>query len=183
MDAEGGKPRRLTDETSEDFTPTWSRDGRWIYFSSKRSGSLQLWKMRSEGGEPVQLTRHGGFRGVESLDGKVVYYVQDKPGIYQVPVEGGDETVIIAGYNAGWPWWQNWAVADDGIYFIKQDSNGVAAIEFFNFATRQVRNVAPIGKINLHPLALAFSPDRRWFLYTQVDPGNTGNITMVENFR
>ena len=180
IDAEGGKPRRLTDETSEDWTPTWSRDGRWIYFSSKRSGSLQVWKMPVEGGEAVQVTRHGGLRGVESWDGKVVYYIQDKPGIFQVPVEGGDETVALASYNAGW---QNWAVADDGIYFIKQDPSGETAIDFFNFATRQTRDVAALGKVNLWFQALAFSPDRRWFLYTQVDQSNTTNITMVENFR
>src|SRR5262249_2733605 len=37
ISAEGGKPRRLTSEDSTDVVPSWSRDDRWIYFSSNRS--------------------------------------------------------------------------------------------------------------------------------------------------
>jgi Tol biopolymer transport system component len=28
-----------------------------------------------------------------------------------------------------------------------------------------------------------WAPDRQWILYTREDPGNKGNIMMVENFR
>jgi len=35
IDAEGGIPRRLTPETSDEHRPFWPRDGRWIYFGSK----------------------------------------------------------------------------------------------------------------------------------------------------
>ncbi|HKA21160.1 MAG TPA: protein kinase [Blastocatellia bacterium] len=179
IDAEGGKPRRISDETSDEVVPTWSHDGRWIYFGSNRNGGWQVWKIPTEGGKAVQVTRYGGLCTAESPDGKSVYYSKfGSPGIYQVPVDGGDETLVIAS-NAR----RNWAVADDGIYFITQDTGGEAAIECFNLATRRVRNVAALGKINLWLMALAVSPDRRWFLYTQVDPSNTGNITMVENFR
>ena len=30
--------------SSEESVPTWSRDGRWIYFSSTRSGANEIWK-------------------------------------------------------------------------------------------------------------------------------------------
>src|SRR6266853_595021 len=48
--------------------PRWSKDGRWIYFSSNTSGSTQLWKIPREGGVPVQITRGGGFAALESAD-------------------------------------------------------------------------------------------------------------------
>jgi eukaryotic-like serine/threonine-protein kinase len=35
---EGGAPRRITSEASDDVVPSWSSDGRWIYFSSNRTG-------------------------------------------------------------------------------------------------------------------------------------------------
>jgi Tol biopolymer transport system component/DNA-binding winged helix-turn-helix (wHTH) protein len=57
---EGGKPKRLTTETSSDVRPSWSRDGRWVYFGSNRSGAWQLWKVPSTGGQAVQLTERGG---------------------------------------------------------------------------------------------------------------------------
>jgi len=182
MDAEGGKPRRLTDETSDEDVPAWSHDGRWIYFCSNRSGSWQVWKIPAEGGVAVQLTKRGGFKCSESPDGKFVYYTQSNgAGIYRVPVEGGEETLVIDSYKAGWG---NFAVVEDGIYFIKQESSGgEAAIKFFNFATQQVGDVVALGKVNLWVFGLAVSPDRQWLLYTRVDQSNTGNITLVENFR
>ena len=42
-------------------SPSWSRDGKWIYFASDRSGEYQVWKMPAGGGEAVQLTRKGGY--------------------------------------------------------------------------------------------------------------------------
>jgi hypothetical protein len=41
---------RLTTDPAEDVVPSWSRDGNWIYFSSKRSGSPQIWRMPAAGG-------------------------------------------------------------------------------------------------------------------------------------
>ena len=56
----GGSPRRLTTNPAEDKWPYWSHDGKWIYFSSTRSGREEIWKMPSSGGEAVQITRNSG---------------------------------------------------------------------------------------------------------------------------
>ena len=70
--------RRLTDNPSDDMAPSWSRDGRWIYFASSRSGQLQLWKAPAEGSPAAQVTRKGGVLAVESLDGKFLYYAKGR---------------------------------------------------------------------------------------------------------
>ena len=83
VSASGGPPRRVTKASSEDVTPSWSRDGRWIYFSSNRSGQMQVWKVPSDGedaGSARQVTRRGGFAPIESTDGKYVYFAARRSG-------------------------------------------------------------------------------------------------------
>ncbi len=63
----GGKPKRLTNNAANDDAPTWSRDGRWIYFVSDRSGEWQVWKMpagerRSAAGDPERWLHGLGIR-------------------------------------------------------------------------------------------------------------------------
>ena len=41
----GGTPRRLTFDDTEGGTPTWTPDGQFVIFSSKRTGSHTLWRI------------------------------------------------------------------------------------------------------------------------------------------
>ena len=54
--ANGGKPVRMTTDPANDGDPSWSRDGRWIYFDSARTGEQQVWKIPADGGEAIQVT-------------------------------------------------------------------------------------------------------------------------------
>ena len=71
INAESRAQQNLTADTYEDMVPSWSRDGRWIYFSSTRGsdGEFQVWKMPVEGGQPIQVTKKGGWEAFESFDG------------------------------------------------------------------------------------------------------------------
>ena len=51
-----GAPRRLTDGKASDSSPRWSPDGRTLYFISTRSGSSQVWRLASSGGEAERVT-------------------------------------------------------------------------------------------------------------------------------
>ena len=180
INAEGGTPLPIVTDDSDNFVPSWSGDGRSIYFASNRTGESQVWRVPAEGGKAVQVTRQGGGLAFESLDGKYVYYRKDyTPGIWRVPVEGGEETQVFDTFNS--KLFGDWAVVNDGIYFINPDARDGVAIEFFNFATRQVKQVAGLGKVTIFEHCIAVSPDRRQILYTQ---GRiAGDIMLVENFR
>jgi hypothetical protein len=180
MSAEGGPPQRLTNGTSNSAVASWSRDGRWIYFASNRTGNWQVWKMPAEGGPAVQVTKKGGFTAFESYDGKTLYYAKGRtvPGLWKVPVEGGEETLVLEQLAAGL--WGYWGLTQDGIYYYNTRTR---AIEFFSFATRKVTKVAtPERDPVFYGPGFSVSPDGRWILYAQVDI-EASHIMLVENFR
>jgi Tol biopolymer transport system component len=43
--ATGGEPIPITDDEALDWNPVWSPDGRYLYFSSDRGGSMNLWRV------------------------------------------------------------------------------------------------------------------------------------------
>jgi len=178
--ADGGQPRRLTDEPSEDMLPSWSQDGRWVYLCSNRSGSLQVWKIPAEGGQAAQVTRQGGYAAFESSDGKFLYYGKGRqiPGIWRVPVGGGEETSVLNHHQAGR--WRVWTVTEQGIYFATAENPSRPLIEFFSFATGKVTQIATLEKPFF--LGLSVSPDRRWLIYSQLDQSGS-DIMLMENFR
>jgi Tol biopolymer transport system component len=53
--AAGGPETRLTHDTVNDG-PAFSPDGQYLYFDSARSGSTQIWRMRTDGTEAEQMT-------------------------------------------------------------------------------------------------------------------------------
>jgi len=179
---EGGKLLRLTTESSEDIVPSVSRDGQWIYFCSNRSGTPQIWKMPADGGSAVQVTKGGGFDNVESPDGRYLYYAKGRgqPGIWRLPVAGGDETPVLDKHRAGL--WRQWAVVEQGIFFITAERPEHPVIEFFRFADRSVTPVMTLDKRLPDTISgLAVSPDGRRLIWAQLDHVSS-DISLIENF-
>lgn len=178
----GGVPRRLTTETSDDSLPSWSRDGKYIYFASDRGGEQQVWKISAQGGQAIQLTRLGGLLALESADGNYLYYCKGVgPGIWKTPVSGGQEVPVLLDQPADGCWGQ-WALADDGIYFINARRRNSATVEFFSFATTDITTVLSLAGVNDFVSGFAISPDHHEILYSRRDPINS-DIMLVENFR
>jgi len=53
---DGSSRGKLVGPTGQCFGAAWSPDAKWMYFSVERQGGLHLWRQRSEGGEPEQIT-------------------------------------------------------------------------------------------------------------------------------
>jgi dipeptidyl aminopeptidase/acylaminoacyl peptidase len=172
----GGKPRRLTDEPSSEAIPSWSRDGKWIYFCLQ-TGQFQVWKVPAEGGKALQVTRKGGFVAFESPDGRFIYYTKSEEGtegLWKMPVEGGEEIQILDRVIA----LRGFAVTDLGIYFLTK-SNAELSIQFFSFATKKTETIAKVERPDLGSLTV--SPDGKSILYAQLDQVG-GDLMLVENY-
>jgi hypothetical protein len=75
-------------------------------------------------------------------------------------------------------------VVDEGIYFMRFDhyADGEGTILFYDFATRQVKEIAKLGRHHILSEGFTVSSDQHSFLYTVWEhPG--GDIMLVENFR
>lgn len=51
-----GAARELTGGPGSDQSPRWAKDGKTLAFLSTRSGTPQVWRIRTDGGEPSQMT-------------------------------------------------------------------------------------------------------------------------------
>jgi Tol biopolymer transport system component/DNA-binding winged helix-turn-helix (wHTH) protein len=163
---------------ADNVVPNWSRDGKWIYFSSNRGNEPnQIWKVPDAGGTPIQLTRNGGVSPIEGADGFVYYsksFRSDE--IWKIPRGGGDETLVIKA--AGLDSW-SWALGPAGIYFITDSSGGKCTLFFYDFGTRKVLSLLPFEKRVVEP---ALSPDGKSLVFFQIDQWEQ-TIMLVNHFR
>jgi serine/threonine protein kinase len=176
ISADGGALRRLTDTQFDSMVPSWSSDGKSIYFVSNRTGRFEVFKMPADGGQPAQVTHQGGWFAQESRDGKTLYYQKDRGALalWKTPVEGGEE-VEIPGIRTSERGWQ---ATPDGIYFI--DPQPVLTLKYLDLATGQIRGLTRLEKPVTRGLSVA--PDGRSVLYSQIDSRGS-EIMLVENFR
>jgi len=73
--ANGGEPVAVTSDTAMDWNPIWSPDGGYLYFSSNRGGSMNLWRIAIDErsgrvlGVPEALTAPSAFAAHLSVSG------------------------------------------------------------------------------------------------------------------
>lgn len=97
LDPATGAVTQLTSNSSDDITPAWFPDGSQIVFTSRRSGTFDIWKMASNGTGAVRLTMQGGSEAGPdvSCDGSRIAYVSDQDGnseIYAMLADGSSPT-------------------------------------------------------------------------------------------
>ncbi len=168
--AGGGTSRKLTTESSNEVTPSFSADGKSIYFASDRSGAWQIWKQAVDSGAAQQITANGGFAPQESADGRWVYYAKlDASGLFRIAAGGAERDVMPSLPSALWGAWA--ATGREVIYaFLPDRAESPAELRGFDPATLKTRT---IGGLNFPPPqwdgSLAISPDGRYALVTELE--------------
>jgi Tol biopolymer transport system component len=177
VNVETGAYRQLTTGLTENYMPSWSHDGEWIYFGSEREGGEQIWRMPASGGSATRLTKNDGAIAIESPDGRQIIYTKTtEPGLWMLSLDSGIESKIVAN-TVGF---ECFAMGRRGIYF---ERGGVASgftISFISFSDHVVRDLvtinAPVGD------GITVSPDERSIVYSQIDHSGS-DLFLVENFK
>lgn len=106
----GGRGMQITTNPAYDTAPVWSPDSKQIAFASDRLGSMDIYLVSREGGEPRRLTTHSGSETPLAFSdaGHILFSADIMPSaeavvfpsngqfrqVYQVAVEGGRPQMI-----------------------------------------------------------------------------------------
>jgi Tol biopolymer transport system component len=175
--ADGGSPRRLTSDKANEAWASWSRDGRWIYFSSDRSGLEQIWRMSPTGRDVKQLTKADGIKPVDFANGRIVFYRPTDRHIYTVSVEGGDETPLIGPTTA------DWTTTGDGLLlFDPPRGSNSRTLKLYRFAEKRTDVITEIDLSPAGPaLEISASRDGRRLVFTAIERVNV-DLAMLDHY-
>jgi serine/threonine protein kinase/WD40 repeat protein len=168
MNADGTNALQLTPGENFNQEPQVSPDGRFIVFTSDRTGESKIWRMNTDGSSPALLTNVSGpaYAPVISPDSQTVWFQwnrENRQVLGKIPLAGGEAAEQQP------PFGENlWAVSPDG----RQ-----VAVAFFDEQTNQFKvRVRPIdreepAKIFNIPAShiLKWSADGKNLLYRSID--------------
>ena len=120
--------RRVTSHRAIDTEGTWSPDGRYIYFTSDRSGGPQVYRVRAAGGTAERVTFEGSYnaRPRLSADGKRLAMVHNDRGNFRIAImdlEKQDLAILSTGRQDESPSFA--PNSDILIYATREGRNGV----------------------------------------------------------
>lgn len=117
VDKNGGEARRITSTAAVESDAHFSPDGKWIAFTSNRSGTAAVYVVPAEGGSPSRLTWYPAGTGARGWtpDGKRVLYASARETapvnynrLWSVPAAGGTSVLLPA------PWGFDGSLSPDG---------------------------------------------------------------------
>jgi TolB protein len=157
-----------------------SPDGKQIAFNSTKSGTINVWVVPVEGGEPRQLTfdsEQAGWPCV-SPDGRLIGF-QMKRGenthIMVMPADGG--TPMQLSFDQGQSWPHGWSPDGDKIVFAGQ-RNDVWNVFWVSRATKERKQMTTNSKLNAYVRYPAWSPLGNQIAYEYSE--SIGNIWLLE---
>jgi hypothetical protein len=158
--------------------PPWSRDGRWLFFSSDRNGGRNIWRMPWPSGPAEQVTTGGsGSRAVMSPDGEDVYYAAHSGAaapLLAITAGGGAVSRVVV------PCTRGYATTAEALYYIGCGPGPEYDVHFVEARTQRDR---VLGRTRLTGWGspLTVSPDGTTVLVLR--DNSTTDLVLIENFR
>ncbi len=177
IDVDGGPAERLTHDPGDESHPSWSRDGRSVYFQSDREGGPDVWRIPATGGNPERLTRELGHFPFESTDGLTLFYKKGyfNSALAAAPLAGGPERQVTACVPSS-----GFALGPGGVYHLGcQTDEAGPPLYRLDPRTGQSRL---LGRLTGVVEDLSVSPDGLTVLYSRI-VGDGSDVMMIEGFR
>jgi dipeptidyl aminopeptidase/acylaminoacyl peptidase len=165
VDIATGAARQVTDGDFDHTEPAWSPDGKWIAFTSDRSGQVDngsrntdVFIVPADGGAPRKVSPHAEANGspVFSPDGKSIAFtgVATEGGqsdIYVVPVEGGAAMNLTETFDERI---QRFVWTPQGIYFTT-NMQGEVPLFKLDVSAKKVEKIAPQQGVQVTSFSVA----------------------------
>jgi eukaryotic-like serine/threonine-protein kinase len=176
MNADGSRPQQLTPNDSADFEPRVSLDGRFIFFTSERTGERKIWRMNVDGSNPQPLTPVGGTTTspVVLPDGQNILFTwgkENKTVTGKIPITGGAITEL--------------PLFSEGLLAVSPDGKQVAYVFFdesvngYKVGVRALEDPQPGVVFNFSPYnVLLWAADGKSLLYRDIEPSRDSVSTI-----
>jgi serine/threonine protein kinase len=167
-DPDGKNSLQLTPQDSDNSEPKVSGDGRYIVFTSQRSGANQVWRMDIDGSSPMLLADVPGITQQPrfAADGEAVvfrWFNEGSAPMGQVSVEGGPVTGLdylppaLVYY---------WAMSPDGKMIAYTMNEG--SPDRLKVVVRSVESETPTSVLDIWPTRIfKWFPDGRGLFYQE----------------
>jgi Tol biopolymer transport system component len=179
---DGSGLRQVTRDPGSEVVPSWSRDGRFIYYASNRTGRFEVWRVAAAGGIEEQVTSEGGVVPVESVDVRTLYYQSAERGaLLARPTSGGRPRTVLPCV----PTMFSWAAGARGIVHAECGPPlgplGVRqqTLRYLDFASGKDEPLATVDGDWIGGLSIA--PDGQSILYGRRLASSS--LMMIDNFR
>jgi Tol biopolymer transport system component/C-terminal processing protease CtpA/Prc len=163
---------QLTTWEGVDEQPTWTPDGKAVFFVSDRAGGRRLYRMEVATKKATEITREDAavlnLRITPDKKSLSFWQTGKNGGLYTVPVEGGEPKRIISrpqftGFDYDWSPDGRWVAYADvligsGYYYWEQARN----VFVVNAETGEQRNVTQLAASHGTP---RWSPDGRYLFF------------------
>jgi dipeptidyl aminopeptidase/acylaminoacyl peptidase len=184
VDEAGGQVHAIAGKAGvNDQLPTWSRDGKWIYFESGRTGQREVWRAPVAGGDAQQVTTTGGGAPFESWDGRTLYFMRPTQGgrmLFAMPAAGGSERAL----HITTPFW-NFVPTAHGLYYVSMRVGDkppyTYEVRVHDDASGKERTLYSVRLASVSP-GLSVLPDGKTVLIAGVAEISQ-DLLRIENFR
>ncbi len=176
IDALGGKPVAITKNEDTAVVPVWSPDDKWVYFSSDRLKTSEIWRMPSVGRTGGAGYQDRRFCRDVFPDGKHLYYSSTRARVTELrslDLVTGEQITIAPDVLR-----RNYVSTRDGLYYVSGQLLGPRDLKLIENSgtTKQIyRFKQPLAE------GLDVSPDGRTLYFGQLEQDGL-ELMLVENF-
>ena len=140
-------PRQISTNGIPADDPSWSADGKWIYFHSESPEPAEhdaIYRVTPQGGTPERMAHARGYKTEESKDGKLLYFAADynNAAIYVLNIATGEQRPLADMPKLGCG--NDWVLSSKGIFFV--DFGQQPGIDFFDFSSHRVTKKILLNK-------------------------------------